>query len=252
VQLWDTLDRRNARTLDTGGMQGTPETPAAAVGPNGQWVVLTDLSARGGGVYWDLRSGTPAVNTVPNVAGAPVTSPDGRMLVTSRGHTVNLPEGVQAPPALGPGPTADLAFSPDGSVLAAGDSAGRIVLWNRSLTDRLGTLVPLLGRYVTALAFSRDGRTLAEASLGGDIQLWDLTTNRPLGLPLPTDNDPVLALAFSPDGTTLQASGQHIPFQRFQIGPAAAAAAVCSRAHGGLTAEQWKIHLPTTPYRPSC
>ncbi|KIQ66524.1 hypothetical protein TR51_02840 [Kitasatospora griseola] len=249
LELWNVEQQKATTTLDPPG--GAPAIDSAAVGPGGQWVVATDT--RGPAEYWDLRTGRPDAVPVTGVSGTPVPRPDGRMLVTSRGHVVDLPSGVQSFKALGPGETTALAFTADGTVLAAADASGRVVLWDGSLTRRLGTLVPPLGtRYITALAFSPDGRILADAAVGGEVQLWDLHTNRPLGLPLPTNGDPIHALSFAPDGTTLYASGQHIPFQRFDIAPPTAAARACARAGGGLTAEQWRSFLPGIPYRKTC
>ncbi|MGX4735629.1 nSTAND1 domain-containing NTPase [Kitasatospora griseola] len=247
IDLWDTVQRKTTVSLDPPAAGSS-----AAVGPGGTWVVLTD-SPNGSSQFWNLRYGTSVTFTLDGVAGAPVARPDGRMLVTSQGNVVGLPAGGSASEALGPGKTATLAFNIDGTALAAADASGRIVLWDGSLTRRLGTLVPPLGtRHITALAFSHDGQTLAEAALEGDIQLWDLTTNRPLGPPLPTSGDPIHALSFALDDTTLYASGQHIPFQRFDIAPPTAAARTCARAGGGLTAEQWRRFLPGIPYRKTC
>ncbi|MFJ8443543.1 WD40 repeat domain-containing protein [Kitasatospora griseola] len=248
IDLWDTVQRKTIVSLD-------PPAPgsSAAVGPGGAWVVLTDSPNGSSSQFWNLRYGTSVTFSLDGVTGAPVARTDGRMLVTSQGNVVGLPTGGNDSEALGPGKASALAFNTDGTMLAAADASGRIVLWNGSLTDRLGTLVPPLGtRHVTALAFSHDRRTLAEAALEGGIQLWDLTTNRPLGPPTPTNGDPIHALSFAPDDTALYASGRHIPFQRFDIGPAPAAVQVCARAGGGLTAEQWRTFLPGIPYQKTC
>lgn len=97
-----------------------------------------------------------------------------------------------------------VAFSPDGSVLASGDSDGRVRLWEVST----GRELHRLSRHtdsVQSLAFSPDGQTLAS---GGDnsVWLWELRTGQPLHR-LEGHSDAVRFLVFSPDGRTLASGG---------------------------------------------
>jgi len=106
-------------------------------------------------------------------------------------------------------PVQSVAFSPDGRMLASGNSDGTVQLWN--LTDPvqpspLGQ--PLTGGTgAVAVAFSPDGRTLVSGSLDGTVRLWDLADpEHPQSLgPIQTGGI-VDSVAFSPDGRTL-ASG---------------------------------------------
>jgi WD40 repeat protein/tetratricopeptide (TPR) repeat protein len=115
-----------------------------------------------------------------------------------------------------------LAFSPDGSLLAAG--SGRFQAVGDVQTDlvRHGALVPVqgevklwdvaagkerdtLGKHragVRALAFSPDGRLLATGSLDGSLKLWDVAAGRELRN-LPDYTSAVHVLTFSPDGKSL-------------------------------------------------
>src|SRR5262249_35065641 len=62
------------------------------------------------------------------------------------------------------GNVSDVAFSPDGTVLAVGDMTGSVQLWNPRTGKQVGHLgQPKEGVY--ALAFAPDGRTLAVGSL---------------------------------------------------------------------------------------
>ncbi|MBL9149766.1 MAG: protein kinase [Phycisphaerae bacterium] len=68
-----------------------------------------------------------------------------------------------------------LAFSPDGSTLAASGREGTVVLWD--VPSRRATLT-LSGEQanITALAFTPDGSRLATGNTLGGIVLWDLET----------------------------------------------------------------------------
>jgi WD40 repeat protein len=98
-----------------------------------------------------------------------------------------------------------LAFSPDGTLLAAGCD-GLLSLWN--VKD--GKEIDLTGREgnsVNAVAFSPDGKKLA-AGVGyrESLVVWDTITGRKL-LSLPASAVLSYGVAFSPDGKTLASGG---------------------------------------------
>ncbi|MFD5711449.1 hypothetical protein ACFWHW_13795 [Streptomyces pharetrae] len=67
-----------------------------------------------------------------------------------------------------------------------------------------------------------------------------------------TAGDDITSLAFSRDGGTLLLAGRHVLLQRYAIDPARMVAAVCRRAGGTLTREQWRTYLADVPYRGLC
>jgi WD40 repeat protein len=66
------------------------------------------------------------------------------------------------------------AGSPDGTLIAAGGSDPRVVLYDRERRLSLGSF-PVADR-ITDLAFSPDGKTLASVDYRGRIQIFDTRT----------------------------------------------------------------------------
>ena len=94
-----------------------------------------------------------------------------------------------------------LAFSPDGKLLAIGESSYITRLWNIStgkevhrFANRDNIIAWLKSAFVRALAFSPDGKQLACGGTFDAIWLWDVRTGkRNQKLVLPTDLTPVNA-----------------------------------------------------------
>ena len=97
-----------------------------------------------------------------------------------------------------------VAFSPDGQLLAIGDTNGEIRLyqvsdWKQVLACKGHT------NWVASLAFSPDGRTIASGSTDYTMKLWDISTGQCIQT-LQEHEEEVWSVAFSPDGNIL-ASG---------------------------------------------
>lgn len=121
-------------------------------------------------------------------------------------------------PVLPFGDASSLAFSPDGSLLAAGDADGNIAVWSVRTGQALLSLQASRNA-VLCLAFSRDRRRaaspadakadgwlLAAGDEGSTVTIWDLTRRIPRSYCRGTGYD-VRAVAFSSDGVTLACSG---------------------------------------------
>ncbi len=113
-----------------------------------------------------------------------------------------LPEGAKA--RLGKGHIFDMAYSPDGTLLAAG---GTIGIW--IYDGRTGKELNLLTEHMesaSTVAFSPDNQLLASNGKDNTILLWDPRTGEHRKT-LTGHQDKVNSVTFGPDGKTLASGG---------------------------------------------
>lgn len=96
----------------------------------------------------------------------------------------------------------EVAYSPDGRLIATAGTGQTVKLWDAATLQPSGA--PLAGHTgtVTALAFTPDGKTLASGSDDKTVKLWDVASRRKLD-DLPPRAEPITDLTFYPDGVTL-------------------------------------------------
>ncbi len=97
-----------------------------------------------------------------------------------------------------------VAFSPNGTLLAASDTAGEIHIWR--VSDPQGNLLQNRQKLITchghhhwvcSIAFSPDGKTLVSGSGDKTVKLWDVATGH-CWQTLEGHTDWVISVAFSP------------------------------------------------------
>jgi WD40 repeat protein len=180
-----------------------------AASQNGEFLTWDSASAD--------RTGAAAFPEPPVRFLAFATSPDGK---TAAASTLNgafdlLDTETLRPKAvlvnrLDQGVVWSVAFSPDGTLVAAGHGQNVARLWNvaQQTAER-----ELRGdRPVQSVAFTPDGKTLAVGGPGSTVTLWDVNTGAARatlkGSPSEVPSaGAVWALACSPDGKTLAAGG---------------------------------------------
>ncbi len=100
----------------------------------------------------------------------------------------------------------NVAFSPDGTLLASTDAAGRTYLWSMTSGRLARVLDDPSGAAAPGIAFSPDATTIATGDLNGEVHLWNASN----GTLIRTFSDPqsggVSDVAVYPNGKLLAAS----------------------------------------------
>lgn len=185
VKLWDmatgtlvrTLGEYSDNELDDGIL-------SASFSPNGKLIMTITPKAI---TFWNVETGGRLhQETRANLSGTIAAfNPNGSTVAIS---TASFPHQLKILDAntgqtlrtfeVGQFSVGSLAFSPDGSTLAVGNSAGAVSLWNPETGQQLRTLTQR-GAFVDAIAFSPDGKNLAIGQ-GKAVRFWNLVTGEEL------------------------------------------------------------------------
>jgi WD40 repeat protein len=173
VQVWDVANWQLVRTL--GGHRSN--VSRVAYSPDGRRLASGDVS--GTIKLWDAVTGDelfalPAVNgRVDSLA----FSPDSRFLVPGASLAAPLcawdvTTGKEARPIDASGGWGDVAFSPDGAILAAVNADGRLVLWDFATGQKRREWQS--PGFLHSVAFAADGRHLLTGNGNGTIYVFRL------------------------------------------------------------------------------
>jgi WD40 repeat protein/serine/threonine protein kinase len=176
VELWDLADRTVRHKLT--GLHGS--VMALAFSPDGKFLATGDTNGR---IWlWDPDSGAELTNFRGDRLSvrALAFSPDTRTLASAGtgDHDVKLWDVARrrqtATLAGFENGALNVAFSPDGRLLAGGSRGGTVKVWEVASGQPVATVDAHQGS-VYGLAFSPDGRTLATVGEDHVGRLWDLT-----------------------------------------------------------------------------
>jgi len=129
---------------------------------------------------------TPSDESVLNVAGQP------QSIVKSRRPRVSIDS---------------IAFSPDGRLVAGGDSEGKIHLWNMNTGQQAREHLQATeyDRYVFQIAFSSSGLHIASRGEGDVGRIWDITKGEPI-FSLVGHTNRISCIAYLPGGKFIATS----------------------------------------------
>lgn len=186
VDLWDVTSGQRIRALDGDiGEVHPPHVRAVAFSPDGLILAAGGLS--GSIKLFEVATGTELRRLGPaQMIKTLAFSPDGRTLATEGGVLWDLssyrtprPKRNAEPPKSAPksDPTAALAFSPDGQLIASGWADGSIALCDRWSGRELRRLTAHKAP-VGSIVFLPDGRTLASEAGDNTVRLWDVASGK--------------------------------------------------------------------------
>jgi eukaryotic-like serine/threonine-protein kinase len=219
LKLWDTATGALITTLHSGPLQD----PDIQFSPDGSFLTLRGLSPddhKGHSYIWKLNSASPPSQPSANIPGSfkQVFSPDSKLLAVGGGdgtvrlHVMADAGNVHEPPALEQRPggrVTALAFSRDGSRLAAGRQDHGLTVWEVA-TGRIVAHYTDQDGPIVFVDFCLDGKALVGCE--GTTVLW----TRPLDQPgprrlLPGAENQINSVCLSSDGRLLAAAGRNQP-----------------------------------------
>ena len=261
VGIWDVESGRRLgpllRAQQTGWIH---DIEALAFGPGD---LLAAAEVEGTVRIWDVerREQIHRPLYLPGLVVGLEFSPDGSQLAIPFGAELEAPDGVEVRDVRSgerivrlrsPSDVQQVAFSPDGRLLAGSQPEGGVVLWETDGWRQVGQPLALGPGNTTTLDFSPDSRTLASSHDDGAVVLWDVESRRTIGSALPGLPSTWTTARFTPDGDHLFAVSDKGPAVRWDVTVDAWLRHACAIGGGGLTPEQWEEIVPAHAYIEVC
>ena len=221
LRVWQT-------TVDNGGLIKTqasvmtlafsPEDRLLAAGDEDGWLTVWDTASRKIGARIRTRSGAERAVTQVRF------TPDGKSVVTA-GADGSVAVWSLKPAertlsiVVGPQYIAGMDLSADGNLVATGNGAGLVQLWDTRTGLQVGDPIQAHQGRVDNVVFSPGGALMA--STGSDdatIRLWDVATHEQVGADMKADRGSAAwGVAFSPDGETLATTGSDFSLRLWSV-----------------------------------
>ena len=235
-------------------------------------------------VVWDTEIGRPILKLRHPGEGSVFQevsvawSPDGSLVATAGGETAgaerNATEALKGKVVVWRAASGErlatlkvdkqwvssVAFSPDGSVIAASGVNDRAVtLWDVASWKLVGRLPHPI--FIGSVAFDPRGKTLATSAFDDKVRLWDIASMRQIGAALPGPENPGAGLVcdpcgsqagFDPSGNYLVALNQNGGALVWDVDPDRWKERACAVVGRPLTRDEWEDLLPGRSYQPAC
>lgn len=246
VSLWDWQQDKELARVSSGQLyDALAFSPAGRLLAAGAWDGRVRLLKTSGG-------GTARVLRHDQAVRALAFSPDGRWLAVGtggadpnapglrRGATVLWRLDDDTPTELSGQAswTGAVAFSADGSHLAAIDQAGRIGLWRVRGLRQVGSLVHGEQSPDVSVHFAPDHRHLVSV-VGATAKVWDLGSGREVARHR-HEHGSLSDARFSPDGAWLATASTDATARLWRWRPADLVAEACRRLPSKLSDAQWR------------
>jgi WD40 repeat protein len=185
-------------------------------------------------------------------------SPDGRLLAVGLDYPagglqlVDLEAGEIVATLHDVDAVGGLAFTPDGSLLAAAGVDGDVTFVDPAARRRLGDPFLAVDGTFTGLEFSPDGAHMLTTGSDGVVSLWDVAERTPISR-IVVGNPNVASFAwFGDGGRTIVAADALGGVWSLPSDPDSWERAACDIAGRSLTRVEWREHIPGRPYHPAC
>lgn len=201
--IWDALTGRELKTFHD--IQHVGKVNKVAISKDGTLLAI----AREVVELWDTRSNKSTTLPYVNLAEInDITFSDSEPILAAASHGITLWD-TRSQSRLHTfnednGWVLSIAFSPDGRILASGNSNGSLILWDVAGRRVLRKLGNGLG-FIRAIKFTSDGRKLASASDNGTVKVWEVATGKEMRS-YTTNSEFASSVSFSPNGNFLSAS----------------------------------------------